>query len=181
MIKEQEEQNQMNVAMLHSLKKIQRQTNSGYQTTNPEWSGSSSRRNSCKRSNSSRRVSRDRTYTPEISSSRSSDSEESTGGSSSSSHRGKRKRHYKNNSHGEFKKAKPPTFDGEVKYGQEVEAWILGMRNYFQVQEYSGNMKERVAIFKLNGRASIWWEHLRKVKKISERRIVWKQFKKYFK
>ena len=42
-------------------------------------------------------------------------------------------------------------------------------------------MKERVAIFNLNGRASIWWEHLRKVKNINERKIVWKQFKKYFK
>jgi len=42
-------------------------------------------------------------------------------------------------------------------------------------------MKERVAIFNLNGRASIWWEHLRKVKKINDRKIVWKQFNKYFK
>ena len=42
-------------------------------------------------------------------------------------------------------------------------------------------MKERVSIFNLNERAYIWWEHLRKVKKINERNIVWKQFKKYFK
>ena len=33
----------------------------------------------------------------------------------------------------EFKKAKPPTFDGEVKTGQEVEAWLLGIKKYFQV------------------------------------------------
>ena len=70
----------------------------------------------------------------------------------------KRKRHYQNSSHGEFKKENPPTFDGEVKNGQEVEAWLLGMRKYFQVQDYSGNMKERVTIFNLNGRASIGWE-----------------------
>ena len=42
-------------------------------------------------------------------------------------------------------------------------------------------MKERVSIFNLNGRESIWWEHLRQVKKINEKKIVWKQFKKYFK
>ena len=42
-------------------------------------------------------------------------------------------------------------------------------------------MKARVAIFNLLGRASIWWEHFRKVKKINERKIVWKQFQKYFK
>ena len=42
-------------------------------------------------------------------------------------------------------------------------------------------MKERVAIFNMNGRASIWWDHLRKVKKINDKKIVWKRFKKYFK
>ena len=122
MIKYQEEKNQLNAAMLQSLSNIQRQINSGYQTTNLEGIRSSSRRNSCKRSNISRRVSRDRTYTPEIYSSGSYDSEESIGGSSSSSHRSNRKSHYKNNSYGEFKNAKPPTFDGEVKFVQEAEA-----------------------------------------------------------
>ena len=42
-------------------------------------------------------------------------------------------------------------------------------------------MEARVAIFNLIGRASIWWEHHRQVKKVNERIIVWKQFKKYFK
>ena len=86
-----------------------------------------------------------------------------------------------NNSYGEFKKEKPHTFDREVKYSQEAEAWILGMRKYFRVQDYYGNMNARVAIFNLNRRASIWWEHLRKVKKINDRKTMWKQFKKYFK
>ena len=66
--------------------------------------------------------------------------------SSSSSHRSKRKRHYQNISHDEFKNSKPLAFDGEVKNGQEAKAWLLGMRKYFQVQDYSGNMKARVAI-----------------------------------
>ena len=47
-------------------------------------------------------------------------------------------------------------FDGEVKTRQEVEAWLLQIKKYFQVQNYSGNMKERVSIFNMNGRASIW-------------------------
>ena len=71
-----------------------------------------------------------------------------------------------------FRKAKPPTFNGEVKTGQEAEAWLLGIRKYFQVQDYSGNMKARVAIFNLMGRASIWWEHFRKLKKKNERNIL---------
>ena len=106
--------------------------------------------------------------------SESSDSEGSTSGSSSSSYRNERKRHYQNHSCDEFKKARPHIFNGEIKNGQEVESWILGMRKYFQVQDYSGNMKARVAIFNLTGRASIWWEHFRKVKKTNERKMVWK-------
>ena len=58
---------------------------------------------------------------------------------------------------------------------------ILGMKKYFQVQGYSRNMKERVAIFNMNGRESIWWDHLKKVRKINEIKIVWEEFKKYFK
>ena len=49
-------------------------------------------------------------------------------------------------------------FDGEVKTRQEAEARLLGIKKYFQVQDYSGNMKARVSIFSLNGRASIWWD-----------------------
>ena len=66
------------------------------------------------------------------------------------------KRCYQNHSHDEFKKERPPNFNGEIKNGQEAESWLLGMRKYFQVQDYSRNMKARVSIFNLTGRASIW-------------------------
>ena len=102
------------------------------------------------------------------SSSRSSNSKVSTEDSSSSSYGEKRKRRYRNNSRDELKKARPPTFNGETKNDQEAEAWILGMRKYFQVHDYSGNMKDRVTIFNLTGRASIWWEHFRQVKRLIE-------------
>ena len=74
----------------------------------------------------------------------------------------------------EFKKDKPPMFDGEVKTRQEVEAWLLGIKKYFQVQDYLGNIKAMVAIFNLNGIASIRWEHFKKLKRFSERRLKWK-------
>ena len=122
--------------------------NSGDQTVRPEGSKSNTRRR--KRSLSG-----------------SSDSEGSTSGSISSSHKNERKRHYPNHSCDELKKVRPPTFKGEIKNGQEAEAWLLGMRKYFQVQDYSGNMKARVAIFNLTGRSSIWWEHFKKVKNIN--------------
>ena len=94
-------------------------------------------------------------------SSGSSHSEEPSGDFSSSSHKIKRKIHHRERSRDEFKKDKPHTFDGEEKVGQEVEAWLLGIKKYFQVQDYLGNMKARVSIFNLNGRASIWWEHFK--------------------
>ena len=135
--------------MLQSLTDLQRNIDSGRGTTRPKGSKSSTRR-------------RRRT------SSGSSDSEESSGDSSSSSHKRKRKRHHRDRTRDEFKKDKPPTFDGEVNTRQEAEAWLLGIKKYFQVHDYSGNMKARVSIFNLNGRASIWWEHFKQVKRISE-------------
>ena len=152
----------MNKGLLRSLIEIQRKMNSEHRAVNLEGSTGSSRRR--KRSSSG-----------------SFDSEGSIRGSCSSSHRNKGKRCYQNDSCDEFKKARPPIFNGEVKIGQEAEAWLLEMKKYFQVQDYSGKMKERVSIFNLNGRESIWWENLRQVKNINDRNIVWKKFKKYFK
>ena len=96
--------------------------NSEDQTENPEGS-----------KNTARKIKR--------SPSESSDSKGSTRDSSSSSHENKRRRRYHNHSRDEFNKEKLPTFNGEVKTGQEAEAWILEIRKYFQVQDYSGNIK----------------------------------------
>ena len=56
------------------------------------------------------------------SSSRSPDLEGSTKDSNSSSHGEKRRRHYRNSSWDKFKKVRPPTFNGEIKSGQEDKA-----------------------------------------------------------
>jgi hypothetical protein len=42
---------------------------------------------------------------------------------------------------GEFKKIKPPMFSGEIETREEVEAWLLGMKKYFQIYNYSGELK----------------------------------------
>ena len=60
------------------------------------------------------------------SSSGSSESEGSTRGLSSSSHREKRKRLYRNNSRDEFKKARPPTFNGEKRLDKQLKLGFLG-------------------------------------------------------
>lgn len=55
----------------------------------------------------------------------------------------------------EFKKEKPPTFDGEIKRSQDAEAWLLGMRIFFRLHDYSENMKDRVSTFILKGKVDI--------------------------
>ena len=68
-------------------------------------------------------------------------SSESEYSSDSSEGRHKKKRKYKDELTGEFKKLKPPTFDGEVKNGEESEAWLFGMKKYFTMYNYSNSMK----------------------------------------
>ena len=51
----------------------------------------------------------------------------------------------------EFKKAKPPMFDGDVKKLEDSEAWILGMNNFFELHDYTDNMKAIAAILNLKG------------------------------
>ncbi len=49
----------------------------------------------------------------------------------------------------EFKKSKPPTFDGDVKKMEDAKAWILEMNKLFELHEYIDNMKAQIAIFSL--------------------------------
>ena len=96
LVKSQEEQHRLNAAILQSLIDLQKNIDSGRGTSRPEDSKSSTRR-------------RRRT------SSGSSDSKESSGDTISSSHERKIRRHHRDLSWDEFRKAKPPTFDGEIK------------------------------------------------------------------
>jgi hypothetical protein len=76
---------------------------------------------------------------------------------------------------------KPPTFDGEIKKGEEEKVWLLGLKRYFRAHDYSKNLRARITVFNLNGKISIWWEDLMNVKGIHENDLSWKQFDKYFK
>jgi hypothetical protein len=79
-----------------------------------------------------------------------------------------------------FNKNKLLPFDGEIKKGEEAKAWLLNLKKYFRVHNYSDNTKERIAMFNLNRGASIWWEDLTEIKRIKERKLTWKQFERYF-
>lgn len=80
---------------------------------------------------------------------------------------------------GEFRKIKPPHFDGEQE--EAAEAWLINMNKYFQLYEYDHNLKARLAIFQLQGKATLWWEEIKIVKGVIERNITWEKFQKYFK
>jgi len=56
------------------------------------------------------------------------------------------------------------TFDGESKIGEEVEGWMLDIKKHFHIYNYYSNMKVRMAIYDLKGKASIWWQDLKLAK-----------------
>jgi hypothetical protein len=77
-------------------------------------------------------------------------------------------------------KIKPPKFDGEHKKDEDVETWLLGMRKYFQLHNYSSHVEGRISIYQLKGKASMWWDQLVQVQHIKEKSVTWREFKKYF-
>ena len=38
------------------------------------------------------------------------------------------------------------------------------MKKYFQIYNYSNQLKARMAIYSLTGKADIWWQDLKRVK-----------------
>jgi len=80
---------------------------------------------------------------------------------------------------GEFRKIKPPHFDGQ--HEEAAHAWLINMNKYFQLYEHDHNLKARLAIFQLQGKATLWWEEIKIVKGVSEHTITWEKFQKYFK
>jgi hypothetical protein len=67
-----------------------------------------------------------------------------------------------------------------TKKDEDVETWLLGMRKYFQLQNYSSHAEGRISIYQLKGKASIWWDQLVQVQRLKEKNVTWKEFKKHF-
>jgi hypothetical protein len=195
LIKEQEKQTEINAVLLQSLSDIQRQLQHEPATSHvdrrhkkrsqspPEIRKHDSLSDPTGRSTAKKVQPGGRGHSSGESSGKEADNSEGSSSSRVGSHphrKGKKRKRSKTHSPEEFKKAKPPSFDGEIKKGEEVEAWLLGLKKYFRVHDYSENLKARIAIFNLNGKASIWWEDLRNVKGVHEKDLSWKQFEKYF-
>ena len=81
---------------------------------------------------------------------------------------------------GEMNKIIPPTFYGEHKNDEYAETWMLGMRTFFQLHNYSSHAEGIISIYKLKGKASMWWDQFVQLQHIKEKNVTWKEFKKYF-
>ena len=55
------------------------------------------------------------------------------------------------------------------------------MKNYFQIYNYSNELKEKLTIYNLTGNIDIQCKDINKVKSTKERYVTWKTLKKYFK
>ena len=55
------------------------------------------------------------------------------------------------------------------------------MKKYFQIYNYSDELKAKMTIYNMTGKIDIWWQDIKKVKGIKERYVTWKTFKKLFK
>ncbi|MCO5609063.1 hypothetical protein L7F22_063284 [Adiantum nelumboides] len=57
-----------------------------------------------------------------------------------------------------FKKAKLNEFNGEKKTGEDLEAWIEELEDFFALREFSEEAKAKVAIVQLRSVAKLWWK-----------------------
>eukprot|EP00253_Pinus_taeda_P030673 PITA_30673 len=82
--------------------------------------------------------------------------------------------------------------DGETGGGEEnreeeydneeaAEAWLINMNKYFQLYKYDHNLKAHLAIFQLQGKATLWWEEVKAVQGMDEQSITREKFQIYFK
>ena len=54
------------------------------------------------------------------------------------------------------------------------------IKNYFHIYNYYNNMKVRMVVYNLNGKASIWWKDLNISHGLKEKSLEWSEFKKLF-
>jgi hypothetical protein len=145
--KAQDKQGEFNLKLMKILERIERKLDKESDSRKTE------SRRTPERKIRSRSVSRHRLLSPKHAS-------REAHSSSSPSPTKKHKRSGVDEMKGEMKKIKPPTFDGEHKKEEDAETWFLGMRKYFQLQNYSSHVEERISMYQLKGKESMWWDHL---------------------
>jgi hypothetical protein len=61
---------------------------------------------------------------------------------------------------GEIRKINPSSFDGESRGEDDVEAWLLGIRTYFILHNYSSNLKSKFFAYFLHGKDALRWNYV---------------------
>lgn len=67
-----------------------------------------------------------------------------------------------------------------MKNPHDVEAWLLGMNNFFRFHDYLVNMKGRIATFSIKVKVNIWWEEVLNVRGNHEEDLNWSEFEILF-
>lgn len=118
---------QLNDRLTHSLSEIQRQMD----TNSRRWRGSYKEKKHSKDASKYKN--------PRYSSPMSGDSSDSSkeSGSSLDMPSRRRRKYRKDELQGELTNIKPPTFKGHSEKGEDAEAWLLGMKKYFRICNYS--------------------------------------------
>ena len=70
----------------------------------------------------------------------------------------------------EFRKIRSPTYDSQKE--EDAEYWLLNMVKYFQFYEYGSNVKARLPIYQLQGKATLWWEETKMVHVLYEKIVT---------
>ena len=132
---------QLNDMLVHNLNEIQRQMNPYFRK----------RKESQKEKKHARSVSKSKKprYSSPSSGGSSNFSKESRSIPERTSGKIRRRRHRRDELQGELKKIKPPIFKGDSEKGEYVEAWLLGLRKYFRIYNYSSRMEASIAIHQL--------------------------------
>ena len=56
--------------------------------------------------------------------------------------------------------------------------WVIEKSMYFKVYAYNSNLQDRLAIYQVWGKATLWWEEFKFVNAIEEQKITWEELKK---
>ncbi|MCO5560199.1 hypothetical protein L7F22_013808 [Adiantum nelumboides] len=75
-----------------------------------------------------------------------------------------------------FKKAKLNEFNGEKKTGEDLEAWIEELEDFFALREFSEEAKAKVAIVQLCSVAKLWWKsYMQTRSRVGP--VLWEEFR----
>ena len=74
-----------------------------------------------------------------------------------------------------FKKAKLNEFDGIKKTGEDLEAWIEELEDFFFLREFSKEAKAKIALLQLHSVAKPWWKSYMQ-SRTKESAVAWKEF-----